>query len=99
MTDMTIDQAVEYANVLDVVSRRTRVSYRDIRQSTEELQSVLQALVDNDMHTDEDALLLDALRRHPDVQNYTLPTETDRRNACVVISNFVDACERDRRAV
>lgn len=96
MTDMNIDQAIEHANVLDVVSRRTRVSYRDIRQSTEELQSVLQALVDSDMHTDEDSMLLDALRRHPDVQNYTLPTETERRNACVVVSNFVDAYQRER---
>ena len=85
-----IDKVLENLNVLDVVSRRTRVSYRDIRQSLEELQLVLQTLIDNDYHTDEDEMLLEALKKHPDVQGYTLPTEEDRRWACVQASNFVD---------
>lgn len=90
------DKVLDNMHLLDVVSRRTRVSYRDIRQAMEELQLVLQALVNSDYAQLEDAQLLQALEAHPDVQYYSLPTEEDRRWACVQASNFVDSYARSR---
>ena len=88
---MPKDETWEKLNVFDLVSRRTRVSYRDIRQSMDELKHVLAALSEEGMATDEDVRLLEALQKHSDLQHYTLPTDPDRRQACVDVSNYIDA--------
>jgi hypothetical protein len=92
--DTETDNALDHVNILDVVSRRTRVSYRDLRQSLEELQTVLHALQAANRSSFEDDALLKALEDHSNVQEYTLPTEEARREACVVVSNFVDRYQR-----
>lgn len=78
-------------NILDVVSKRTRVSYRNLSDAIQELKIVCEALP-----TDDNLDLLDMLNEHPSFVDYTVPVDQERRDACDEASRQVDRFLADR---